>query len=81
MTAQQAKAMREVARAILSAIIAGGTLGAPGGVLYAALMTAGCTFDQFNSIMRALNSTRMVEQHGDCWHITPAGRAFNSLPN
>ena len=51
---QQIAAVRHVADSIVEAVKVAGSLGAPGGTLYAALMGAGCTLDQFNQFMGAL---------------------------
>jgi hypothetical protein len=53
---------------IIEAIKAGGPLGAPAGVLYAALMGAGCSLDQFNQIMSGLVRAGKVRKRGDCYH-------------
>lgn len=69
MTEQQAHALRQVADAIIEAVKAAGPLGAPGGPLYAALMTAGCTLHQFEQIMGALVRVGKLSKRGDCYFI------------
>ena len=34
----------------------------PAGVLYAGLMTHGCTFEQFSSIVQTLKNAKLVEE-------------------
>jgi len=65
---QQAAALRMIVSAVLETIQQAGPLGAPGGHLYAALMTRGCTLSQFESLMGALVRTGRVEKRGECYH-------------
>ncbi len=74
MTTAQITALRAIADTILDAIGAAGPIGAPGGHIYAALMTAGCTFDQYEQIMRGLERAALVSRRGDCYHLTDYGR-------
>lgn len=78
MNQQQAKALQAIARAIIEAVDAAGTTGAPGGTLYAALMTNGCTLEQFQQIMRGLVQAGMltVTLAGNVYNVTDKGRAF-----
>ncbi len=50
MTIQQIKLLRLVADSIIAGVAAAGSLGCPGGTLYAALMAQGCTLQQFEGI-------------------------------
>ena len=50
--------------------------GAPGGVLYAALMSSGINLERFQQLMGTLERIRLVEKHGDCYMTTPTGRHF-----
>lgn len=52
MTPQQIEAVRAVARAIVQSVREVGT--APAGPMYAALMSKGCTLNQFTQIMGQL---------------------------
>ena len=52
---------------VVDAVRAGGDQGVPGGTLYAALMTVGCSLDQFEGLMRALVETRQVTRRGDLY--------------
>jgi hypothetical protein len=75
MTAAQVKLLRMVADAILSTVREAGPLGAPGGVIYAALMAQGCTLHQFQQIMGGLVRAGMLTQDGDCYHAVEGGRS------
>jgi len=44
-----------------------GPLGAPGGHLYAALMSAGCTLNQFEQIMSGLVQSGDLAKRGECY--------------
>jgi hypothetical protein len=52
MTPQQIQAVRAVARSIVATVREVGT--APAGPMYAALMSKGCTLNQFQQIMNQL---------------------------
>jgi hypothetical protein len=71
-TREQAKALLAILDGIVEAVAAAGPIGAPGGILYAALMSAGCSFSQFNSIMGALVRAGKVVKRGDCYHLPQA---------
>jgi hypothetical protein len=58
----------QVLKALFNTVLASGPLGAPGGVMYAALMGQGCTLQQFEGLMNALLRTRLVRKVGDCYH-------------
>lgn len=76
MTLAQIQAIRAVARAIVEAIDAAGTLGAPAGTLYAALMSQGCSLTQFDSLTAGLQRAGLVTREGDLFRATDKGRAF-----
>jgi hypothetical protein len=61
MTLQQAKALQAVAKAIIESC----KTFAPGGVIYAALMSQGCTLNQFQQIMAQLVGAGMLTQDGE----------------
>ena len=73
MNPQEAAALRAVIDAILDAVAAGGTRGAPAGIMYAALMTHGCTLDQFNMITGAICRAGLIRRDGDLFHMLPKG--------
>ena len=75
MTASQLDAMRRVCSIVLEAVSAADSVvGAPGGVLYAGLMSAGCSLQQFTGIMGGLTRAGLLEKDGECYTLTPAGR-------
>jgi len=75
-TTEQVAALRAVASAIIEAVRAAGPMGAPGGVIYAALMSNGCTLAQYESIMSAMVRSGNLTRHGDLYRVasksTPA---------
>jgi hypothetical protein len=72
LTPEQIKAIRAVCDAVLDAVRAGGSLGAPGGVIYAALMGQGCTLSQFESPMAGLVRAGKLCRDGDLYFVTGA---------
>ena len=64
----QLKALRQISMAILGMIREIGPSGAPGGTIYAALMTHGCTFEQYEQIMSGLVGAGLVRKSGDLYH-------------
>lgn len=69
MTQQQVNALRLIVSAIVDAVKAAGPIGAPGGVLYAALMTHGVTLEQFEKLMSGLVHANLLRRQGDCYLI------------
>ena len=67
MTIEQIKALRSIAKAITETVSLAGPLGAPGGHLYAALMSAGCTLIQFELIMFGLVQSGYLAKRGECY--------------
>ncbi len=73
MTEQQIlKVLRMISDAIVESVKAAGPLGAPAGVMYAALMQHGCTLDQFNQFTGALVSCGKLRRQGDLFFIANA---------
>lgn len=70
-TVEQLQAIRAVCDAIIDTVKAAGPLGAPGGVLYAGLMTHGCSLAQFQSLMSALVRSGKLSRRGDCYLYNP----------
>lgn len=71
-------ALKAVCDAIIEAVSVAGPAGAPGGVLYAAMMQYGCTLENFNGIMSGLVGAGMLCRVGECYHLgefTIEGRA------
>jgi hypothetical protein len=67
--ANQVKAVQLVCSAILEAVKAGGDHGAPGGVIYAALMTQGCTLEQYEGLMGALVRAGRLRRSGELYFL------------
>ena len=64
MTDKQRQAIMMLLSAIVDSVKMAGDHGAPGGVLYAALMAHGITLDQFESLMSALVSAGKMTRKG-----------------
>lgn len=69
MEAQKTAAVFAILDAIIESVKAGGSMGAPGGILYAALMAHGCTLDQFNQLMTILVRSGRLDKRGECYHV------------
>jgi hypothetical protein len=68
MTTQELKAIHFVCDAITDAVRAAGSLGAPGGVIYAALMAHGISLSQYNQFMSALVGAGKLRRSGDLYY-------------
>jgi hypothetical protein len=80
LTPQQQDAIRKlqtVSRIIIDAVEQAGSLGYPGGQLYAALMTLGCTIQQFDAIMDALVHCGKLRKAGHCYFANVPARERN----
>lgn len=66
-TIEQLKALRGICDAVVSTVKESGPMGAPAGILYAALMAHGCSLSQFQSLMAGLVRAGKVTQHGDVY--------------
>ncbi len=64
---QQAEAILMILDAIVDSIKAAGSHGAPGGILYSALMAQGCTLNQFHSLMGILINSGRVTMQGQLY--------------
>lgn len=72
-------ALQQVGLGVLEAVEAGGEVGAPAGVLYATMQTAGATLNQFNSFMDGLVSKGMLTlDDSHCYHLTKEGHHLKS---
>jgi hypothetical protein len=75
MTTVQAQALRRVATIILDAVKESDRgYGVPGGHIYAALMGAGCTLDQYTQLMAGLTRAGYLTRDGECYSAT--GKSF-----
>ena len=68
LTVTQERAVRLIVAAIMDTIRESGPMGAPAGVLYAGLMTQGCTLSQFESLMGSLVRMGALRLEDDCYH-------------
>ena len=68
MTIEQIKALQAIANAIIETVRESGPLGAPSGIMYAALMAQGCSLEQYQQIMSGLVRAGKLRQSGDCYH-------------
>lgn len=66
MTRQQTAIVR-IATAVIETIEECGDQGASGGVLYAALMPLGLSFENFQAVMSACVESGRVSQRGQCY--------------
>jgi hypothetical protein len=74
---QRVKVAREVAKAIVDSVReADPAFGAPGGILYAALAIAGCSFDQYTQIMGVLERSGVLTRKGECYFVGPKANLF-----
>lgn len=68
-TANQIAVLRQIASAVVETVRESGPEGAPGGVLYAAMMGAGCTLQQFEELMSVLVSAKLLVKRGQCYFV------------
>ena len=78
MTQEQMTALRSIAGTVIEACQAAPVYGAPGGLLYAGLMAAGCTLSQFEQIMSGLVRAGYLVKNGECYSVTEKGKAFSA---
>jgi len=69
---QTTNALKEICDALIAVVASSGKLGTPGGTLYAALMTHGCTLEQFEQVMSALVAARKLTKRGDLYFAVEA---------
>lgn len=62
-----------IADAICESVAVAGSVGAPGGVLYAALMAHGCSLNQFESMMSALVCAGRLTKRSECYFVKTSG--------
>jgi hypothetical protein len=61
-----------ILKAVYETIQEAGPMGAPAGHLYAALMSRGCTLEQYQTIENNLLRSGLVTKHGDCLFVKDA---------
>jgi hypothetical protein len=67
MNVQRNAAVGEVLSALVETVREAGSMGAPGGLMYAALMGHGCSLEQFETLMSVLVRLGKVSKRGDCY--------------
>ena len=72
------KSFNVAAAGILGACASAGSLGAPGGVMYAGLMANGYTLADFEQITHAMRAVDLIRKRGECYTITPKGLELNA---
>ena len=75
-TSAEIRAAQRIGLIVMETIIDADEMGAPSGLLYAALMSKGCSLSQYQSLMAPLERRGFVTLSGDCYHSTPAGVEF-----
>ena len=71
---QKTEAVKAIFDAVVESVKEAGPMGAPGGSLYAALMTYGFTLNQFEAIMDALIRIGKLEKRGQLYFIANSWR-------
>jgi len=82
MTNQQIKALQSIAKGIIESANQS-PIGAPSGVIYAALMGHGASLNQFQSIMNTLVNNGFLKHDNEChtYHATDSGIAWSNKIN
>ena len=75
LTDAQARAVRGIAAALLDTIEESGDMGAPGGLMYAALASK-LSLTQFESITLPMVRRGYLRIENDCYFMTASGKAF-----
>jgi hypothetical protein len=71
-TIEQVKALRAIGKAIVDTVKESDpSIGVPGGHIYAALMTGGCTLNQYEGIMAGLVKAQVLNRRGECYFVGP----------
>lgn len=80
MNQSQIEAAQRIGKIVLETISESEPLGAPSGVIYAGLMTAGCTKSQYDSLIGSMSKHAFVTmEENHCLHITENGKTFLSV--
>lgn len=78
MSPTQLHALATASLGIIEAVEAAGDVGAPGGVLYAAMQAHGASLNQFQGLMRTLTNPGYLTLVGDCYHSTSKTQALKA---
>lgn len=76
MTREQASVVQAVALGLLEAIAEAGEMGAPSGILYVGVNSAGVSLSQYQQIVWQMEGRGFVVQEGDCYSMTLSGQEF-----
>lgn len=60
-------ALRATALAIVDVVKDAGPMGAPGGLIYLALMNKGASYDTYEQIMAGICDAGLIEKRGECY--------------
>ena len=71
-------ALLKIAVLVTETVRESGPMGAPGGTIYAALMTIGISLEQYEQIMSALLATGLVRRQGECYFATSAAKDMHN---
>ena len=77
-SASQAAMLANIGLGVLEAVEAGGDVGAPASVLYAAMQAHGATFNQFMSFMSGMIRPGYLTLEDDCYRSTPTTRELKA---
>ena len=82
MNNQQIKALQSIGKGIIESCNID-SIGAPSGVIYAALMEHGASLNQFQSIMDTLVKCQFLTHDNEChtYHATDSGIAWSNKIN
>jgi hypothetical protein len=69
LTPEQIQAMRLVMDAVVESVQVAGDRGAPGGVIYAAMMAHGITLAQYNAVMGGLVRANRLRRQGELYFV------------
>ena len=61
--------LKAIADAIITSVAAAGPMGCPSGTIYAALMTQGCTLEQYEAIMAGLVQAGMLTKKSHLYFV------------
>jgi predicted methyltransferase len=76
MTPSQINAAQLLGKAVLETIEESGSLGAPSGVLYAALSSKGVSLSIYQQMIASMGKNGFVTESDHCLHITKVGKEF-----
>lgn len=63
--------LAKVVSAVVFSVGSAGPEGVPGGTIYAALMTQGCTLEQFTKLMSIITASGLLVKKGELYFLAP----------